>query len=168
MKFSVNQWVHNWLLKKSREPLFEIPAATIRQRVRTRHLALCEMLDLAIVSVETEYAKQGRRPSRYQVVKVAFLACAIAVMDGGIESAELPKGSDKVQHYFFMGWLALQVYGWWPLSLGSWPLASALVLWFGRVKEHLDPTGYDQQDLRANLLGVDAARTRLRKELLHG
>jgi uncharacterized protein YfiM (DUF2279 family) len=120
------------------------------------------VLQVAARAARDSFTREGvKAPSATQVRERAFLAAAAAATETPIVMTDIPKGSDKTQHFFMSGMISLKVAAFadkllprtFAEKLGVG--ASVTVGWLKEVYDHFfAPTGYNPEDLRADVAGA--------------
>lgn len=119
-----------------------------------------DLLAVAAKAARDSYVKEGKRPSADQVRERAFLAAAAAATEQPTTLTDIPKGDDKTQHFFVSGMISLKVA---EVADKLLPRGLAEKLgvgvsvslgWLKEVYDHFFATGYNTDDLKADVAGA--------------
>lgn len=146
---------------------------TVRQDVRMRPIidqvkragqakgrSADELLAVAARAARDSFVREGQTPRPEQVRERAFLAAAAAGAEQPMVLTGIPQGTDKTQHFFVSGVISLKVAEVADrllprglaekLGIG----ASVGLGWLKEVYDQFFATGYNRDDLKADVAGA--------------
>lgn len=156
-------WINDQIETRLRTVRQDARMRPIIDQVKATGRAGCSADDVLAVAARAAYdsfVRAGERPSVERLRERAFLAAAAASAEQGIVLCDIPPGADKTQHFFVSGMISLKVAeiadkvlprrAAERLGIG----ASVLVGWFKELHDQLFASGYNREDLQADVAGA--------------
>lgn len=119
-----------------------------------------QVLEAAVCATKDQFKREGKMASDHLVREQAFLAAAAASMEQSMTLSDLPEGDDKTKHFMTSGFLSLTVSKWADKLLPR-GLAEKIgvgvsfgIGWAKEVYDHFFATGYNRDDLKADMAGA--------------
>ena len=155
----INTMIENQLKTVRQDARFR-PAIDQVKAANRKGVTSNELLDVAVKATVDEYKASGRKVKADEIRERAFLAAAAASTETSIQLADLPQGDDKTKHFFVSGVLSMKAADLadkllprsWAEKLGAG--ASIALGWVKEVYDAAFATGYNRDDLKADVAGA--------------
>jgi hypothetical protein len=147
-------------LRKVRNDASYKPVLDELKAAQGKGLSSADYMNTAVQATRDEFKRQGKPLKQSELRERAMLAATAAAAETPIQLADMPKGTDKTEHFCASGLISLKAANFFDKFLpSSWAekLGYHVSVAVGYAKEINDKffgTGFDRDDLKADKAGA--------------